>query len=95
MLGTSPRPRELSMMHPDEQVWNGVLLELDDEEISNDLMRMAAGNTVPEVNDAFIPPSCSSHVSYPYEQQSTNTSESLMGQRRDMQLVDVSTSNSN
>ncbi|KAK6033870.1 hypothetical protein COOONC_28622 [Cooperia oncophora] len=69
MLGTSPRLREPTVVHPDEQIWNGVLLELDDEELSSDLMRMAAVSTTTQRNDTFIPLSCSAHGPCRLEEQ--------------------------
>ncbi|XGW16177.1 hypothetical protein V3C99_001545 [Haemonchus contortus] len=67
--------------HADEQIWNGVLLELDDEENS-----MAAVSSVMGTNGAFVP----SH--FRCEQKNRDKRVTPADQRNDAKLVDFSTS---
>nr|CDJ90722.1 Hypothetical protein CBG09948 [Haemonchus contortus] len=67
--------------HADEQIWNGVLLELDDEENS-----MAAVSSVMGTNGAFVP------STFRCEQKNRDKRVTPADQRNDAKLVDFSTS---
>ncbi|RCN40130.1 hypothetical protein ANCCAN_13911 [Ancylostoma caninum] len=94
MLGTSPRPLEPAVMHPDEQIWNGVLLELDDEEIASDLVRVTATSRAVEEAPMCAPPRFSSLEHYRND-NNVNKVDSVNHLQRDMQLVDISAPSSN
>ncbi|EYB93720.1 hypothetical protein Y032_0179g713 [Ancylostoma ceylanicum] len=81
-------------MHPDEQIWNGVLLELDDEEIANDLIRVSATSRAVEEAPMCAPPRLSSLEHYSSNNH-VNKVDSVNHLQRDMQLVDISAPSSN
>ncbi|VDP44022.1 unnamed protein product [Heligmosomoides polygyrus] len=92
MIGTSTRALEPPTMHREEQVWDGVLLELDEEEISNDMVRMVIADvdTDARLSSYMSPPRCS-HLADSYARSSAVPGR----EREEATLVDLGTSVAN